>query len=42
MNETEYNYHLEVQSRVQRKLMEAGLTILEENSSEGWFSYLCK
>ena len=27
---------------VKGKLMEAGLTILEENSSEGWFSYLCK
>ena len=27
---------------VKGKLMEAGLTILEENSNEGWFSYLCK
>ncbi len=27
---------------VKGKLMEAGLTILEENSSEGWFSYLCQ
>ena len=27
---------------VKGKLMEAGLTILEENNSEGWFSYLCK
>jgi len=27
---------------VKGKLTEAGLTVLEERSSEGWFSYLCK
>ena len=27
---------------VRQKLEEAGLTILEENQSEGWFSFLCR
>ena len=27
---------------VKGKLLEAGLTILEERSSEGWFAFTCK
>jgi len=27
---------------VKAKLQEAGFTVLEDNFSEGWFSFLCK